>query len=296
MNTNLLKFIAVPLTAVLLMGLVACSKDKGEAPPEGSPPPSGESAELAGWENPLKGPRPASDFRPSPQNPAQALAAAKALNADVVGFLEVPGTELFEPVVQTTDNEYYYRRNTKKEYAFDGSIWMDYESTIGDGTAGGMSQNTLLYGHNIGNPQGVRDDKNGSKFAQLFWFDDIEFARAHPYFYFTTEKGSQIYEIFTVFYSEDKLTPVPYHMASYSKGDYESLISDVRSRSQFHYNVDMGPDDKIMTLSTCSYKYGTYTQNPKQRFVLMGRLVGENESLYESAQLEQNPAPKVPNF
>ena len=57
-----------------------------------------------------------------------------------------------------------------------------------------------------------------------------------------------------------------------------------------------GQNDKIITLSTCTYKYGTYTQNPHQRFVIMGRLVGEDEDLYETADLQINPDPKAPDF
>ena len=54
--------------------------------------------------------------------------------------------------------------------------------------------------------------------------------------------------------------------------------------------------DKIISLSTCSYKYGTYSQNPHQRFVVMGKLVTEGEDFYETADVHQNPDPKEPDF
>lgn len=292
---NRIKYTRPAAVVALVLALLlstGCFRAKSEEPA----PSQGESIKLSGWKNPLSRKREGETAPAAYKDPGEALAAAKNKNAEVVGWLEVPGTTLYEAVVQTADNEYYYRRNAKKEYSFSGSIWMDYEVEWEDKTPRGLSQNTILYGHNLGSPQGVRDDPNGEKFAQLFRFDDIDFAREHPYFYFTTEGGTGVYEIFSVFYSEDMITPVPYHLVDYSSGDFERLVADVRERSQFHYNAAMGPQDKIISLSTCTYKYGTYTQNPYQRFVVMGRLLGENEKLYKTADIEENPAPKPPKF
>lgn len=290
MNIRFKKTAAVLLCCLLLLPTAACGIGKqGNA---GSEP----EEQVSSWENPPVTSRPDSSFQPDMPEAAQQLQEAVSKNSDTVGWLIVPGTEINEAVVQTTDNEYYYRRDALKNSSFAGCLWMDYESSIGDGEAENFSRNTIIYGHNLGRPQGVRDDPSGEKFAQLFKFDDLEFARAHPYFYFITSQGTHIYEIFTVFYSEDKLSPVPYHYASYSDKDYDALLNDVRARSQFDYNVAVDTDDKIITLSTCSYKYGTYSRNPHQRFVIMGRLASGDENFYETADLQINPDPKAPDF
>lgn len=283
------KAVTFLMAAVILTSFAVAGCSKNNNVPE-------KEESLPAWENPLKNPRPDSDYKPTVEDPTEKLKDAQAQNSDSIGWLQIPGTDIDEVVVQSTDNEFYYRRDALKNYSFSGSLWMDYENKLGDGTANALPQNTIIYGHNLGNPQGVKDDPQGVKFAQLFKFDDLEFAKAHPYFYFTTDSGTHIYEIFTVFYSEDQLSPVPYHHPSFTASDYEKLIADVRNRSQFDYNVEFSPDDKIMSLSTCTYKYGTYSQNPHQRFVIMGRLMNEDDNFYETADIQVNPDPKEPNF
>ncbi|MCI8441802.1 MAG: class B sortase [Provencibacterium sp.] len=290
MNRPCKRIAAAVFCCLMLLPMAACvGRNQGSSDSE-------SEQQVSSWENPPVTERPESDFQPEIPEAADQLQTAISQNSDTVGWLIVPGTEINEAVVQTTDNEYYYRRDALKNSSFAGCLWMDYESSIGDGEAENFSRNTIIYGHNLGRPQGVRDDANGEKFAQLFKFDDLEFAKEHPYFYFVTTKGTHIYEIFTVFYSEDKLSPVPYHYASYSDKDYEALLNDVRTRSQFDYNVSVDKEDKIITLSTCTYKYGTYSQNPHQRFVVMGRLANGDKNFYETADLQVNPDPKAPSF
>ena len=99
------------------------------------------------------------------------------------------------------------------------------------------------------------------------------------------KRQAHVFEIFAVFYCEAETSPVPYHMAEYSDERFNALIGDVKARSEYTYDVEVTPEDRILSLSTCSYKYGTYTQNPDQRFVVMGRLVREGESYHETANL-----------
>ncbi len=254
----------------------------------------------SGWENPISAPRPESDFLPEVENIGPQLDSFIAQNADVVGWLQVPGTTISEAVVQAEDNEYYYRRDVNKQYSYSGSLWMDMDCSLGEeGTAEEpekFSQNLIIYGHNLGNPTGVQDDPNGVKFAQLLKFGEVDFAREHPYFFFTTSSGTYTYEIFAVFYCEDVTKPVAYHHADFKVSDFRHLLSDVRNRSQFNYNVTVRETDKIMTLSTCSYKYGTYAQNPHQRFVVMGKQLDKDAAYYPTADLEQNATIKEPQF
>jgi SrtB family sortase len=210
-------------------------------------------------------------------------------------WLQLPNTKINEAVVQTTNNDFYLRRDVRKNYSYEGCYYLDYESVMFDGGKD-LAQNSIIYGHNLGSPLGVKDDPDGAKFAQLLKLDDIEVAKKTPYIFLTTESGNHIFEIFTVMYCEAIISPVPYHYAEYSQARFSQLIADVKERSQYHYDVDVQPDDKILTLSTCTYKYGTYSQNPDQRFVVMGRLVKEGEDYYESARLTVNENPKAPSF
>ena len=272
------KWAALLLTAALALSLSSCGgTDKG-----GGPVGSG-SYDAAG------------NYRPSVPDLSRELAAAMKENPDVVGWLQVPGTKIDEPVVQTTNNEYYLRRDYRGKYSYEGCYYLDYESVMFEG-GDDLAQNSIIYGHNLGTPLGVKDDPDGPKFAQLFKLEDEETAKRTPYVYFHTESGPKIFEIFAVFYSEAVLSPVPYHYADYSPEDLERLVKDVKARSIFTYDVDVKPEDRLLTLSTCSYKYGTYTQNPDQRYVVMARLVQKGEPYHETADLKRNPNPKEPNF
>lgn len=264
--------------AILIpLPLSACSKKQPEVrPPQGSYDEGGQ-------------------YKPSVPDVSEQLAEAHKANGDVVAWLQIPNTTVNEAVVQTTNNEYYLRRDVKKNYAYEGCYYMDYESTMFDGGKD-LARNTIIYGHNLGKPMGVKDDPEGVKFAQLLKLNDIEFAKKTPYIYLTTEETVHIFEIFSVFYSESEIEPVPYHYADYSDDRYAQLIADVKKRSVYTYEAAVGTQDKIITLSTCSYKYGTYTQNPDQRFVVMARLVQENDPYYESARLVPNENIKGPSF
>ena len=235
------------------------------------------------------------NYHPGIPDVASALEEAEKQNTDVVGWLNVPNTVINEPVVQTRDNEYYLRRDYKKNYSYEGSYYMDYESVLFDDGAD-LAQNTIIYGHNLGNPMGVKDDPEGAKFAQLLKFNDEEFARKTPYIYLITKGAPHIFEVFAAAYCEAATTPIPYHYAEYNDENFQALVADFKSRSEFLYDVDVKPGDILLTLSTCSYRDGTYSQNPNQRYVVMARQVRDGETFREEAQIKPNPNIKAPQY
>ena len=282
------KILAVLLAISFLT--VACGKKKPEIVPpidgtQSRSSAAGSAGTSAGTEA----------FRPAVPDVSAKLSEAIKKNTDVIGWLMLPGTSVNEPVVQTTNNDYYLRRDYLKNYAYEGCYYMDYESVMFDEGAD-LAQNTIIYGHNLGNPKGAKDDPNGVKFAALLKLNDETFAQDTPYIYLATPSKTHIFEVFAAFYCEERLTPVPYHLASYTEDRLMTLASDAKSRSTFTYDVSVDPQDKLLTLSTCTYKYGTYTQNPHQRFVVMARLVQEGETFQEKAKVTVNQSPKQPKF
>ncbi|MCI8441696.1 MAG: class B sortase [Provencibacterium sp.] len=218
------------------------------------------------------------------------------LNSDIVCWLQVPNTEINKVIVQASDNDYYSRRNVDKQYLMEGTLRMDYECDLKDGTKSDMPQNTIIYGNNLGNPLGISDDPNGPEFAQLFHFTDIKFAKANPYIYLSTDEEDFIYQVFAVVYTEVNMKPVNYIYTSYSAEDYTTFLKDIRARSIYSYpDIEVTTSDKILTLFTATYKYGTYAQNDQQAFIIFARLV-QDESFSATANVEINPNPKEPDF
>ena len=67
-----------------------------------------------------------------------------ALNADAYAWLEIPGTGISQPILQSSiDDEYYLTHNAAKEEAEDGAIYTETANDI-DFSDG----NTVIYGHN----------------------------------------------------------------------------------------------------------------------------------------------------
>lgn len=254
-----------------------CSQKQGEiVPPQGGIDESGA-------------------YRPQVPDVSAQLSEAEKENSDVVGWLMLPNTTVDEAVVQTTDNEYYMRKDVRKNYAYEGCYYMDYESVMFD-DGKDPSQNTIIYGHNLGSPKGVRDDPEDVKFAQLLKLNDEAVAKKTPYVYLVTKGETHIFEIFAAYYCEAHLNPVPYHLVDYTAEDLLALTSDAKARSQFLYDVEVRADDKLLTLSTCTYKYGTYSQNRDQRYVVMARLMKPGDKFHEEASIKANPSPKEPDF
>lgn len=210
-------------------------------------------------------------------------------NEDVRGWLSITNTEIDEPTVQFSDNDYYMRRdylgNPGQYY---GCYFIDYRNNVT--SRANLDRNTIIYGHNVGNPPNEKDDPEGPKFAQLLKFEDVEFAKANPYITYTTKDDVMVFEVFAAFYTD---TNFYYINNAPNDSQYATLLKEAKLRSCNNYDVTPTTSDKIITLSTCTYKYGSRTD---QRFVVMGRLLPANTTLKETATVSVNPSPKAPQF
>lgn len=64
-------------------------------------------------------------------------------NSDIIGWLEIPDSNISYPVLQGKDNNFYMNHNYKKQYSKPGSLFLDkdYDWSL-------PSTNLLIYGHN----------------------------------------------------------------------------------------------------------------------------------------------------
>lgn len=265
------------------------------------------------------------------------LAASQEQYPDAVAWLYVPGTDISDCVMQGKDNSTYWKTTkdgTKTDYwATDDCLFMDYESLLGDGTPSGISQNTIIYGFNYGTwleaaeksgwrahseqagdkklddlialapelyqltEESTQDDPEAPSFSQLLHFADESFAKEHPYLYLTTPAQTLVFEIFMAGYV-DPTTDPSYIYAEYSDEDFMRLVQVIREYSLYIYEKDVTPSDRILTLSTDTFRFpnmvGKYNQRAK--FVVMAVLTDTDETLHESARLQPNPSPKQPTL
>ena len=191
----------------------------------------------------------------------------RSINEDVIGWIYVEALDgVSYPVVKGTDNDQYLHLTYEKNYNFAGTIFIDYENK-----ADFSDCNTLVYGHNM---------KNGTMFGQLknFSKDDSAYNKSKYFWIFTPEKTYR-YEIISAY-----TTAVNSDTYTLFKGpgqefvDYMNKIvsySDVKTTPG-----ELGVDDKIVTLSTC-------TGNESTRYVVQGKRVDTLDVVQKSDSTKQ---------
>ncbi len=194
-------------------------------------------------------------------------------NPDTVGWLRVPGTEINNSVLQSFDNNYYLRLTERKQPDIYGCYFADYASWIGKREE--MGPNTVIYGHSD-----LQDNPDGPRFSQLFRFTDPAFARSTPYIEFSTMEDFMDWQVFAVFYPSVEMD---YINTNLTGAQLVALAEDAKAQSIYDYGVTVGPEDKILTLSTCTIKFGR--EDTSHRFVIMAKLVAEDAVLEETAEI-----------
>lgn len=166
-------------------------------------------------------------------------------NNEIIGWLEIEGTNINYPVLQGTDNEFYMKNNYKKEKSKNGSIFLDksYNWDI-------PSSNLLLYGHN---------NKNGTMFQDLLKYKNEDFYKEHTKIKFTTNTEDSIYEIMSVFYSrvyyksEQNVFRYYYFVNANNEQEYNDFVNNAKKSSIYDTGVTANYGDQLLTLSTCEY-------------------------------------------
>ena len=166
-------------------------------------------------------------------------------NSDIKAYIEIDGTNISYPVLQTTDNSYYMKKNYKKEYSNDGSIFLDKDVKLEL-----PSTNFLIYGHN---------NKNDTMFNELLKYKDKEFYNQYPYIKFITNTQESEFEIIAVFYSrvyyksEKNVFRYYYFINAENEEEFNDYINKSKKASIYDTEKTSTYGDQLLTLSTCSY-------------------------------------------
>ncbi len=210
----------------------------------------------------------------------------KAENADVVGWLTVPGTDVDSVIVlgKAGDNGFYTEHDFYGNPSKDGTYFADMRCDFSSPTREGIPQNITLYGHNWD------ENPDGRLFAQLKRYKDKAFAEAHPYIFFSTEEEDMAYEVFAVC---DFPTKLSYIIPDHPWEALDEILNLAYEASIYDYHVNLTEADKILTLSTCSFNVPgreplPLDEFPDYRFVVMARLTSPDEARKEKASLTVN--------
>lgn len=156
---------------------------------------------------------------------------------DLVGYIEIPGTNISYPIVQGTDNDFYINHSVDKSRNANGSIFLDYRNN------NFSDDNSILYGHHI---------KSGKFFFQLDKFRNQNFYNEYNKILINDNGELKEYIIYSVYIADPE---EDYRIVDFNNLDEkEDFLQDIKSKSiietkDIDYNIE---DVKLITLSTCS--------------------------------------------
>ncbi|MGM9587740.1 MAG: class B sortase [Candidatus Limivicinus sp.] len=169
----------------------------------------------------------------------------------VVGWLYCADTVINYPVAQAEDNFYFLERYIDGRYNGCGSLFIDC-TCYGDFSG----RNTVIYGHHM---------NDGSMFASICKYGKQEYYDAHPVMYLNTPTQNYRVDIFTGFITSADSSVYTFEFSG--DDEYGAFLEKMKGFSDFDCDVEVGVEDRIITLSTCTYEYDN------ARYVVMGKLV-----------------------
>ncbi|WP_300282079.1 class B sortase [Peptacetobacter sp.] len=175
----------------------------------------------------------------------------KNINPDYRLWLFVENTNINYPVVSYGNNDYYLFRDFLGEDSKSGTLFMDYRNNFEE------DKSTVIYGHNM---------KNKTMFNNLELFKEKSFWNKNSLIHIYRGDYEYIYKPFSIFVAEPSFDYV--RVGFNGENDFNDYINIVKKHSTFwDNNSNLTLNDKILTLSTCSYEFND------ARTVLQAKLI-----------------------
>jgi len=175
----------------------------------------------------------------------------KQKNSDTVGWIQVNGTNINYPFVQTTDNEYYLTHSFNKSNNSSGWVFMDYRNNKTE-----FDKNTIIYAHGR---------MNNTMFGTLRkiltngWLNNTN----NYIVKISSETENTLWQVFSVYKIP---TTNDYIQVKFNNNkEFLNFGNMLIQRSSYNFNTNINEDDKILTLSTC--------YNDSEKLVLHAKLI-----------------------
>ncbi len=166
-----------------------------------------------------------------------------AQNNDMVGWINVPGTNIDYPVVQTPSNpNYYLYRGFDKKYSSWGCLYVREFCNVFT-----PSDNVIIYGHHM---------KDNTMFAQLDKYKKKAFWEEHQTFTFDTLYERHTYQVIAVFKTSANVGQgFSYHTfnEAQDEAEFNAYMKQVHKLQFYDTGVTAEYGDMLLTLSTCEY-------------------------------------------
>jgi len=160
-----------------------------------------------------------------------------SVNKDTKGWIQVNGTNVNYPFVQTTNNDYYLTHAFDKSWNDAGWVFLDYRNNLSN-----RDKNTIIYGHSRLNKTMFGSLKN---ILTSGWLDNTD----NYVIKLSTQYENTLWQIFSVYHIP---TTNDYIQTDFKdNSEFYSFATMLLNRSQHNFNTTISENDQILTLSTC---------------------------------------------
>lgn len=175
-------------------------------------------------------------------------------NNEVVGWIEIPHTNINYPFVQHKDNTFYLTHSFDGSYNSTGWLYLDYRNSVAF-----FDTNIIIYAHG-------RVD--GTMFGSLKnVLTDDWFQKDKHIIKISTLSYNYLFEIFSAYHiktTNDYLTTNFDDISS-----YQEFLEIIKRRSMVDFSTNVSTENKIVTLSTC--------YNNREKMVVHGKLIKQEK-------------------
>lgn len=181
------------------------------------------------------------------------------VNEDAYAWIQIPGTVIDYPILQsaTEEDDYYLNTTIDGKKGYPGSIYTEkYNSTAFTDPV------TVVYGH---------DMLEGTMFTDLHKYEDKAFFDSNPYIYIYLPDRTLKYQIFAAVRFDDRYILGNYNFLEAE--DFQSYLDELRSSIDGNVNpdVEVTQQSSILSLSTC------IADAPENRWLVNATLVEQEQ-------------------
>ena len=179
-------------------------------------------------------------YRPDADN-ALTFEDLKAINSDTIGWINVYGTNVDDPIVQGEDNDKYIDHTAKNTYSSAGAIFLDYRNKPD------LSDfNSIIYGHHMAEHAMCGDL---DQFQNSTFFDEHEYGSL----YLDRREGQKEYGMtFFAFLETEGSNSELFSPGLEGTEARENYLNYIQDHAMYWRNVSVTPEDRIVLLYTCT--------------------------------------------
>ena len=187
----------------------------------------------------------------------------QAMNQDVIGWIQILGTQVDYPLVGADDHQYYLKRTYDHRRSDYGSIFLEPQNNKNLN-----NRHLVIYGHNM---------VNHAMFGSLINYKKQSFADKYDTITICMPGQDLTYRIFSAYTAE--IDSPAYQMEFADDASFENMILHMKENSMIYSGITPVVGDQILTLSTC-----TPAGDKKYRFVVNAVLINGTPDGFEGSK------------